>query len=52
MAGVVEGFRWLLLSRGSAPGPEVVVSALTVLVLLVSGLYYFRRVERRFADVI
>jgi ABC-type polysaccharide/polyol phosphate export permease len=28
------------------------VSALTVLVLLVSGLYYFRRVERRFADVI
>ncbi|HEV8634535.1 MAG TPA: ABC transporter permease [Chloroflexota bacterium] len=52
MAGVVEGFRWLLLSRGATPGPEVIVSALTVLVLLVSGLYYFRRVERRFADVI
>jgi lipopolysaccharide transport system permease protein len=51
MAGVVEGFRWALL--GSAPpGGMVLVSAAVVAVLLVGGLFYFRRMERSFADVI
>jgi lipopolysaccharide transport system permease protein len=51
MAGVVEGFRWALLGT-SPPAPTVAVSAATVVVLLVGGLYYFRRMERTFADVI
>ena len=56
MAGVVEGFRWAML--GSAPGIEppnwtmMAVSFSVVAVLFVSGLYYFRRLERTFADVI
>lgn len=52
MAGVVEGFRWALLGQPPVSTALVVVSALTVAVLLVSGLYYFRRVEGRFADVV
>jgi len=52
MAGVVEGFRWALLGEAQAPGPLIAVSALMVLFLLVSGLYYFRRMERTFAYVV
>jgi homopolymeric O-antigen transport system permease protein len=52
MVGVVEGFRWALLGRSHAPGPLLVVSVLTVLALVVSGLYFFRRVERTFVDVV
>jgi len=52
MAGVVEGFRWALLGRASVSGALLAVSTLTVAALLVSGLYYFRRVERTFADVV
>lgn len=50
MVGVVEGFRWALLGSGSAPGPMLGVSALASLALLVSGVFYFRRMERTFAD--
>jgi lipopolysaccharide transport system permease protein len=52
MAGVVEGFRWALLGTHTHPGPMILVSALTVLALLVSGAFYFRAVESRFADVV
>jgi lipopolysaccharide transport system permease protein len=52
MAGVVDGFRWALLGKPSAPGPLLAVSVLTVVVLLVGGLFYFRRMERTFADVV
>jgi lipopolysaccharide transport system permease protein len=52
MAGVVEGFRWALLGVNTAPGPIIAVSALVALTLLVSGLRYFRRMERTFADVV
>jgi lipopolysaccharide transport system permease protein len=52
MAGVVEGFRWALLGTHNAPGPMLLVSALAVAALLVSGLIYFRRVERTFVDVV
>jgi homopolymeric O-antigen transport system permease protein len=51
MTGVVEGFRWALLGRREAPGPVLAVSVASVLLLLVGGLFYFRRMERRFADV-
>jgi lipopolysaccharide transport system permease protein len=52
MAGVVEGFRWALLGSGHSPGPLLAVSAVTSLAILVSGLYYFRRMERTFADTV
>jgi lipopolysaccharide transport system permease protein len=51
MVGVVEGFRWALLGTG-APGLTVAVSGLVVVAILVSGLFYFRSVERTMADVI
>jgi lipopolysaccharide transport system permease protein len=52
MAGVVEGFRWALLGVNPGPGPMVIVSTVTCLVLLIGGAYYFRRLERTFADSI
>ena len=52
MAGVVEGFRWALLGSNTAPGGMVAVSALAALALLVSGAFYFRRMEATFADVV
>jgi lipopolysaccharide transport system permease protein len=52
MAGVVEGFRWALLGNVPAPGPLLAVSILTVFGLLLGGLYYFRRMEETFADVV
>ncbi|HRV93089.1 MAG TPA: ABC transporter permease [Anaerolineae bacterium] len=52
MVGVVEGFRWALLGTDTAPGPMIIVSSAVALVLLVSGMYYFRRMEKTFADVV
>jgi lipopolysaccharide transport system permease protein len=52
MVGVVEGFRWALLGSGAAPGPMLAVSAVMALLLLVSGAFYFRRMEKTFADMV
>ena len=52
MAGVVEGFRWALLGTETAPGAIIIVSALVAVGLLVSGAFYFRRMEKTFADVV
>ena len=52
MAGVVEGFRWALLGSSAAPGPMIAISSAAALVLLVSGAFYFRRMEKTFADVV
>ncbi|MDP2325967.1 MAG: ABC transporter permease [Gammaproteobacteria bacterium] len=52
MAGVVEGFRWALLGTNTAPGPMIAVSAVAAVLLLVSGAFYFRRMEKTFADVV
>lgn len=49
MAGVVEGFRWALLGT-PAPGSLLGVSAAAALVVLAGGAFYFRRMERTFAD--
>ena len=51
MVGVVEGFRWVLLG-GQPPGPMLWASALAALLLLISGAFYFRRMEKTFADVV
>jgi lipopolysaccharide transport system permease protein len=52
MVGVVEGFRWALLGGSTAPGPIIAVSSLAAVVILVSGAFYFRRMEKTFADVV
>jgi lipopolysaccharide transport system permease protein len=52
MVGVVEGFRWALLGTSTAPGPIIIVSSLTALVILFVGAFYFRRMEKSFADVV
>ncbi|MCX6050062.1 MAG: ABC transporter permease [Chloroflexi bacterium] len=52
MVGVVEGFRWSLLGADTAPGPMILVSALAAVALLVSGAFYFRRLEKTFADIV
>lgn len=52
MVGVVEGFRWALLRTDTAPGPIIIVSTITALALLISGAFYFRRMEKTFADVV
>ena len=52
MAGVVEGFRWALVGTETVPGPIVLVSASVAVGLLISGAYYFRRMEKTFADVV
>jgi len=52
MVGVIEGFRWAILGVGKAPGHLLAVSVAAIVVILGSGLYYFRRMEASFADVI
>ncbi len=52
MVGVVEGFRWALLGTDTAPGLIIIVSSLVALALLVGGAFYFRRMEKTFADVV
>ncbi len=52
MVGVVEGFRWVLLGKSDALNVSMLVSVLVVVVLLVGGLYYFKRMEATLADVI
>jgi lipopolysaccharide transport system permease protein len=52
MTGVVEGFRWALLGVKEAPSPMIAISSVIAILLLVTGLFYFRRMERTFADEI
>ena len=52
MAGVVEGFRWALLGSKITVGPLLIVSALMAVLILVGGAFYFRRMEKTFADIV
>ena len=52
MAGVVEGFRWALLGKEQGPGPMLAVSAIAITLVLLGGLFYFRRMEKTFADIV
>ena len=52
MAGVVEGFRWALLGKAEGPGVMLAVSVGMVVLILVGGIYYFRRMEDTFADLV
>jgi len=51
MAGVIEGFRWALLGT-DPPGSLIAISVTIVLVILITGVFYFRKSEKNFADVI
>ena len=50
MVGVVEGFRWTLLGTQTAPGPMIAASSTAALLILIGGAFYFRRMEKTFAD--
>ncbi|HAF60952.1 MAG TPA: phosphate ABC transporter permease [Anaerolineaceae bacterium] len=52
LTGVVEGFRWALLGTGEGPGTSLFISASISILLTISGLFYFRRMERKFADMV
>jgi lipopolysaccharide transport system permease protein len=52
MVGIIDGFRWSLLGTERVSLPVIGVSALTALALLISGAFYFRRMEKNFADVV
>ena len=52
MAGVVNGFRWALLGSGNPPDTLVAISSVISIIILLSGLVYFRNMERTFADTI
>jgi len=51
MAGIIEGFRWAVVGT-DPPGSLMIVSVLITIVIFISGLYYFRRMEKTFADVV
>ena len=52
MAGVVEGFRWALAGADNSPGPMLIPSSGVAVLLLISGAFYFRRMEKTFADLV
>jgi lipopolysaccharide transport system permease protein len=53
MVGIIDGFRWSLLgARGGIYLPGVVIAVVDVILLIASGIWYFRKTERTFADVI
>ena len=52
MVGVVEGFRWALLGTNTRPGPIVAISSAVAVLVLIGGAYYFRRMEKNFADLV
>jgi lipopolysaccharide transport system permease protein len=51
MVGVIEGFRWALLGT-NPPGPMMIMSVIISVALFISGLFYFRSVEKTFADIV
>ncbi len=52
VAGVIEGFRWALLGDRQVPVQLIFVSIAAMLALLVSGLFFFRSMEKSFADIL
>ena len=52
MVGVIEGFRWGLLGTNTAPGAIFFVSSAVAMAIFVGGAFYFRRVEKTFADIV
>jgi lipopolysaccharide transport system permease protein len=51
MAGVIEGFRSILLQTNPIPWDLIGVGSIVAMVLFISGAFYFRRMEQYFSDV-
>jgi lipopolysaccharide transport system permease protein len=52
MVGVVEGFRWALVGAKTGQAPTFAVSVAAAVIILVTGAYWFRRLEKNFADIL
>lgn len=52
MVGVVEGFRWALVGANTKPGPVIAISSIAAVTILITGAFYFRRMEKSFADLV
>jgi lipopolysaccharide transport system permease protein len=52
MVGVIDGFRWAILGEANMYWPGFIASVVSVILIIISGIWYFRRTERTFADVI
>lgn len=52
MAGVIDGFRWALLGTANAPGASLWVSLVMAGLILTGGLFFYRRMEKSFADLV
>jgi lipopolysaccharide transport system permease protein len=52
MTGVVNGFRWALLGTGNGPDLALWISVIISVLIFISGLFYFRSMEKTFADTI
>jgi lipopolysaccharide transport system permease protein len=53
MVGIIDGFRWSVLGTHSATlWPAMAIAAIEVVLLVASGIWYFRKTERTFADII
>ncbi len=52
MVGVVEGFRWTMFPTIEASSTMITVSSISAVLILIGGAFYFRRMERTFADLV
>ena len=52
MVGVIDGFRWAIIDEASFSLPSFLISLTVASVLFVTGIWYFRKMERTFADII
>ena len=52
MVGVINGFRWAILGTGLLPRNTILLSLVVAIVILISGAFYFRRMEKTFSDVV
>lgn len=52
MVGVIDGFRWAIVGDSNVYWPGLAISVAAVTLIIISGIWYFRRTERTFADVI
>jgi lipopolysaccharide transport system permease protein len=52
IVGVIDGFRWAILGHPNVYWPSMYISVAAVTIIIVSGIWYFRKTERTFADVI
>ena len=53
MVGVIDGFRWAISGGHTAfPTQSLEISLISIAIVLASGIWYFRKTERTFADVI